>query len=57
MTDQDRDQATESELREMFDMEPDDGPLEARIDVCAGYWQRSGDQDLWVFHDETGDED
>lgn len=49
------DQATEAELRDLFSMEADDGPLEDRIAVCAGYWLRSGD--VWLFHDETGDED
>ena len=48
-------QATEAELREMFSMDEDDGPLYDRIEVCAGYWQRSAD--VWLFHDETGDEE
>jgi hypothetical protein len=36
--------ATEKELRELFDMEPDE-ELEDCIPVCAGEWRREGD--IW----------
>ncbi len=49
------DQATETELRELFSMDEDNGPLSDRIEVCAGYWLRSGD--VWVLYNTTEDED
>jgi len=47
------DQATREELRELFSMD-DDEPLADRIEVCSGFWLRSGE--VWVFHDDAGDE-
>lgn len=41
--------ATEQELRELFDMEPDE-ELAACIPVCAGEWR--GDGNVWRFFED-----
>lgn len=41
--------ATEVELRELFDQEPDE-ELADRIPVCAGEWRREGD--AWRMYAE-----
>lgn len=44
------DTATEAELRQLFDMEPDD-ELAACIPVCAGEWRADGP--VWRFYENT----
>ena len=46
------DTATEQELRDLFSMEPDDGPLDEVIGVCAGEWRRDGER--WRFWSDEG---
>ncbi len=49
------DHATAAELRDLFSMNADE-MLDDTIATCAGTWVRRGD-DLWLFEDETGDEE
>lgn len=42
------DTATEAELRDLFDMEPEDGNVAEVIPTCAGEW-RHEDANVWRF--------
>jgi len=46
--DGDGDTATEQELRDLFSMEDEDGPLEDVVATHSGEWRREGD--IWRWH-------
>lgn len=49
------DVASEAELRELFSMDDEDGPLEHVIATCAGEWRHEDGR--WRFWDTSGDDE
>lgn len=44
------DSATEAELRELFSMDADDGPLEDVIETHDGWWQKRSGEAVWDWN-------
>jgi len=44
------DSATGDELRELFSMEPDDGPLDDVIETHDGWWQKRAGEAVWDWN-------